>query len=257
MNSTISKFTQNKVATHVTVGVLTGAAGFAIGYIVGKRNGEVFNMVSYDDYSTIGKASEVVIVPGSLEPDGSYEVASNETDATPDVEESVGETFTTEQLEEKVSEIAQLVKTDYARISAPEKPAPQFVSIFSAPAQWDYETEFAQRSPDRPYVIHQEEYMNEEMGYRQETVTYYAGDDILADAKDTPIYNRGIRLGTLLFGHGSNDKSVVYIRNEAEQMEWEVLRHDGSFELEVLGLEAEQEIDAELRHASPLKFKRD
>jgi hypothetical protein len=122
---------------------------------------------------------------------------------------------------------------------------------------WDYEAELATRDPKIPYIIHQEEFVNDEMGYRQETLTYYRGDDIMADSHDTPIYGYGDLMGELRFGHGSRDKNVVYIRNEGIHMEWEVLLHSGHFATEVLGIEAEKEIEQnELRH-SVHKFRRD
>jgi hypothetical protein len=123
---------------------------------------------------------------------------------------------------------------------------------------WDYEAELSTRTdPKIPYIIHQEEFVNDEMGYHQETLTYYAGDDIMADSHDTPIYGYEGLMGELRFGHGSRDKNVVYIRNEGIHMEWEILLHSGHFSIEVLGLEAEKEIEQnELRH-SVHKFRRD
>jgi hypothetical protein len=121
---------------------------------------------------------------------------------------------------------------------------------------WDQEAELSTRTKEEPYVIHQEEYLSEEMGIRQETVTYYVGDDIMADTHDTPIYNWQNLMGELKFGHGTRDPNVVYIRNEDFGMEWEILRNEGCFSIEVLGLELEKEAEDELRH-SVQKFRRE
>jgi hypothetical protein len=123
------------------------------------------------------------------------------------------------------------------------------VNVFMAPTDddWDYELELSQRDPELPYTLHVDEYLSDEMGYKQETVTYYAGDDIMADLHDVPIYNWSAFMGALNWGHGSKDKNVVYIRNEKLHREWEVLLHRGSFEVEVLGLQMEH--GGELKHS--------
>jgi hypothetical protein len=100
--------------------------------------------------------------------------------------------------------------------------------------------------------------MNNEMDYNQETLTYYKGDDIVADQSDTPIYNHSGLMGDLKFGHGSGDANVVYIRNDSIQMEWEVLLHEGSFEVEVVGLQVEREYEeSDIKHAHERRFRPD
>lgn len=142
-------------------------------------------------------------------------------------------------------------------IAVVETQALKTVNVFTVEDKdWDYDLEVARRRPDQPYILHQEEFINDEMGFRQETVTYYEGDDIMADQLDTPIYNFSTIMGDLEFGHGSRDANVVYIRNETMQMEWEVLRHKGMFAHEVLGLELEHEAENSLKH-SVLKFRRE
>lgn len=137
----------------------------------------------------------------------------------------------------------------------PEEPRPPVrVNVFAgSDSDWDYESELSTRSPNAPYVIHADEFIGDEMGYKQTTVTYYAGDDIMADVDDTPIYGHRQMMGDLKFGHGSKDPNVVYIRSEPLRMEWEVLRHAGKFGEEVLGLQAEEEMEDEIRHSHPVR----
>lgn len=122
-----------------------------------------------------------------------------------------------------------------------EKKEVEIVSVFKNDKNdtWDHEAELSSRTSEAPYIIHQEEFIEDEMGFHQETVTYYAQDDIMANQDDTPIYNYSGLMGELKFGHGSNDKNVVYIRNEQFRTEWEVLHHPGSFSYEVLGQQFE------------------
>lgn len=121
---------------------------------------------------------------------------------------------------------------------------------------WDYEAELSTRTPTAPYILHRDEFFGEEMGYDQDTWTYYEGDDILVDETDTPVYNYQENTGPLRWGHGSGDPNVVYIRNEDLKAEYEVVRNEGHYRVEVLGLEIEEKMAAEdLRHSRQSKFR--
>ena len=119
---------------------------------------------------------------------------------------------------------------------------------------WDYDKEVANRTPDHPYIIHRDEYFSNEMDFRQSTLTFYAGDQILCDEENVPIYNPERVAGKLIFGHGSRDISICYVRNERLQAEYEVLIDHGYFQNEVLGLESNQNI----KHSRRVpKFKKE
>lgn len=124
---------------------------------------------------------------------------------------------------------------------------------------WDLEEEMKNRRSTEPYVIHKDEYFEDDQGFTQVQLTYYAGDDMLCDEEDKPVYNFDRILGQMKFGHGSGDPAIFYVRNETRRAEYEVVRNDGHYSVEVLGLE--MEVDAEqndLRHSnSPGKFRRD
>lgn len=127
---------------------------------------------------------------------------------------------------------------------------PNYVNIFNDElGEWNYELELNNRSEDIPYVLHYNEFFNEEMGFGQSTLTYYEGDDILTDENDVPIYNHSSVVGELLFGHGSNDPNVVYIRNEKLHAEYEVLREPGSYQVEILGADVETSYKEDLKHS--------
>lgn len=106
---------------------------------------------------------------------------------------------------------------------------------------WDYEKEMAARTPDAPYAIHKDEFYAEEMGYAQNTLTYYAGDEIVTNEDDTPIYNWKTVIGNLRFGHGSGDLDVFYVRNDVRQNEYEVVFEQSFFSKEILGLHEDPE----------------
>lgn len=122
---------------------------------------------------------------------------------------------------------------------------------------WDHEKEVASRTTEAPYVITVIEYSANETGYYQSTLNYYKGDDILCDPTDTPIYNKDKIVGDLKFGHGSNDPSVVYIRNDTLKAEYEVLLEPGHYTVQVLGQEMEDDLNDDLKHFHQRKFRTD
>ena len=115
---------------------------------------------------------------------------------------------------------------------------------------WDYAVEVANRSETKPYIITRDEYDANELEFGRDTLTYYAGDNILCDDHDVPVYNYEKEVGELLFGHGSEDPSIVYIRNHKREMEWEILLDEGFYQTEVLGAELEGKVTQRtLRHS--------
>jgi hypothetical protein len=125
--------------------------------------------------------------------------------------------------------------------------------------EWDYEVEMRLRTGDKPYTIHQEEYMAEESDFNQVCLTYYAGDDVLCDEQNVPIYNPESIVGQLKFGHGSGDGSLVYVRNPKLEIEYEIQLEPGKYAVEILGAKAEEDIlNDEIKHGNAIhKYKKD
>lgn len=105
--------------------------------------------------------------------------------------------------------------------------------------EWDQDEENKTRDPNRPYVISYEEYIEQDPKYSQSELTYYEGDNIVADEADEPIDDEDGLYGgdeTLRkFGHGSQDPNVVYVRNEKIALEMCITKTGGSFEEAVFG----------------------
>lgn len=122
---------------------------------------------------------------------------------------------------------------------------------------WNQEEEEAERGPDAPYVISKAEFDVGETGFAQTSLEFFAGDNVLCDDKQVPIYNPEKIVGRLEFGRGSGDSDLVYIRNEALKSEWEVTRNHGSYQVEVLGLQIEEEAErGDLKHSNAvLRFR--
>lgn len=127
-------------------------------------------------------------------------------------------------------------------------------NIFATPeGEWDYDEEIANRGPRDPFVIHADEYHSEESGFRQAKLTYYAGDDVMTDEDDQPVFNFEEIIGPLMWGHGSNNGDLFYARNPRLEAEYEIERSYESYAHAILGIEAEAAASAEeVRHSRRL-----
>lgn len=115
---------------------------------------------------------------------------------------------------------------------------------------FDLEEERLARRNGIPYVVTREEYDENEDQYEQVSLTYFGYDDVLVDEDEKSIDNIEEFVGKhnlQRFGHGSGDAKIVYIRNESREMDYEVLRSDGSYAEEVLGLTSD---DSHLEHSA-------
>lgn len=116
-------------------------------------------------------------------------------------------------------------------------------SIF-AEVEWDHQQAAKERKGKSVYVLHEDEFFQDERGYTQDTLMYYSGDYTLADPHDRPIYNTTEVLGTDFmneFGKGTNQEDVLYIRNENLKAEYEVVLASGTYAEDILGVDASDE----------------
>lgn len=205
-------------------GVITG---FIMGYLAGRSRSEIDEVLPYVDY-----------------------VDDDEEDLEHFVLDQISEYPEDDELEETDTEAEVSEEVDETTTS----------NIFANRViiEFDEEAEKENRKEGAPYIIPIHVFVENEHDWRQETVTYYVGDDVVAGENDEPIYNYSDLMGDLRFGYGSNDPNVVYIRNEKYRREWEVLRHTGHFGIEVLGHQIESEYEAnDLKHSADRKFRQD
>jgi len=119
------------------------------------------------------------------------------------------------------------------------------------------EEEVETRDPDHPYVLDIDEFMEQDIVvdgkiYNKSTVTYFDGDNTLIDEREEviPDIERTVGIDNMTrFGHKSKDKSVVYVRNERLETDFEVLLDQTSYTETVLGFH-----DAKV---SPKRFRDD
>lgn len=127
--------------------------------------------------------------------------------------------------------------------------------------KWDYSVELKQRDPRKPYVIHIDEWSENESDYTLVEYTWYEGDSVLADDNDIPIDFPDDKVGLdnleNRFGHGSGDANVVFIRNDVIESLYEINRSNGSYEQEVHGFDPDQLSHSEDRHRGRHRFDDD
>lgn len=145
-------------------------------------------------------------------------------------------------------------------LQAPPRPEPDPEPEMSAyeDDNWDQVAEEQDRGPDAPYTINLEEWHANEIDFDQQDLRYFAGDNVLVDEQNVPIYNFEQLVGKLEFGHGSGDPDLVFVRNEKARGEYQITRVHHSFQTEILGIEAEEDAEAEdIRHSrhTVLKFR--
>lgn len=110
----------------------------------------------------------------------------------------------------------------------------------SVPHEWVAADERKRRSPDRPYVIHQDEWDDLE-GFQEVHYTYYSADDVLCNERDEvvdPDRERDRIVGEAnleRFGHGAEDPNIVHIRNDNLELVIEIVKSPNSFAEEVHG----------------------
>lgn len=250
MNEQLSKLIKNPVALSAIVGTVTFGAGTAVGYILGRRNRyEVFELpprlglvLDADDLEAIEKNNHF----SDSSDDKDNEDDENEEDEGPDFDDNEVSDLEVNRTVSARDFIADKLKVPTAVIEeAVEEPEPVASNIFAEEAEAWYKEELPKRTRTAPYVIHRDEFFNEETDFHQSTLTWYDGDKILADEDEKPVYNFHDVIGEMLFGHGSGDPNVFYVRNERLHAEYEILFDERRFEVEVLGLQLETEVEEE------------
>lgn len=120
----------------------------------------------------------------------------------------------------------------------PEKPPMGFnynkVSAPKAPPK----PEVVEAEPTGPYIITAKDFIESGTGFKQRSVTYYAGDDILAGETDH-VVDKTIRMYTLgkavlqKLKDGLGGVDTIYVRSPDAGYEFEITRSTGKYSEEV------------------------
>lgn len=244
-------------------------AGLAIGYTVGtlhlrKRLDDEYSKLANDSinemrehyrllrkegpYGTPAKARETFQqVPDGFIPDETFEE---------NLEEPVEELF---EIASKAELVELLEKSGYtiegnrAIPPATSIPEGEKVNVFadskiydSSGKAWDLAEEEKEakssRNPDEPYQITTAEFHEEFDNFEKITVTYYEYDNIIADENHEIVDDSLIGLDNInKFATLAEDKNFIYVRNEKEKVDYEIIFSESSWAETSLGVVAEED----------------
>jgi hypothetical protein len=239
MQVNIQAILRHKATLPIAVGIGSVGVGFLVGFVAGRR------VERMETNNTLRRIRNRFDIPERLPFDhDAMERFISEQEAQrgigiPKKDVRNGKPVMVTRVEEIVVE----VNTDPEPDSVPQ-------TLFAGDdGDWNYETEIESRTADRPFIIHKDEFFEDSMDYAQSTLTYFSGDDIMADEEETPVYNYLSITGPLRFGHGSQDPNVFYVRNDERKAEYEILFDPGSFSKEILDVDLEEAAEREIRHS--------
>ena len=137
---------------------------------------------------------------------------------------------------EKEEEIQSVIDT-YDRLEA-EKEHKKIVElnerVEAVKDKWEElnSEEEDENMQDEPYVITPEDV--EESDYVLETLDWYEDDDTLVNQWGEVIVDRSLCVGDEFASHfgdyGERDKDTVYVRNDVNKVDYEILRNHGCYE---------------------------
>lgn len=142
------------------------------------------------------------------------------------------------------------------------------------PVSWDHPKEDEAEEEEQPeapivddrtdaiYLISTEEFLSGKEEYDKITLTYYEGDNVLADERDgtVPAPTDVVGFQALKsFGREPKDPNVVYVRNNKVSCDFEILRSEGSY-LEIVlagGMAKEPKIRVEPKQKKRVAIRGD
>lgn len=254
MNVKLSSIIKHRATLPTVVGALSFGGGLVLGYILGQRSKTEDNEPETVDQAISQRDERLAAIREQV-----AESRAQRAARMPPVVIDAEEYEKREQAKrDKVTydELVEPYQGTDPEAEVTVNGAPIDHSIFADSGEdWDMEAEVKLRTPDRPYVIHKEEFFEEGEDYNQRQLTYYNGDDVLVDEDNHEVENHVKVVGEMRFGHGSGDPNVVYIRNEKLKSEYEVFLHAGHYAIEILGMEADDGRD--IQHSGVRRMPRE
>lgn len=122
----------------------------------------------------------------------------------------------------------------------------------------DREIMAEERDPDIPYLITLDDYNESDLD--PVSVTYYEKDNTLVDEREKLVDDVESTVGSQhlrMFGHGSEDEDIVYVRNERLAVDFEITRDYRSYWTDVLGAEQMERKLIREPKPRPRKMRRD
>lgn len=243
--------------THILTGGICLGVGLGAGYLAAHKAAEVkFRKLANEEIESVKRMYKLLRKEGDYPFDATREDIDeynarldglNYTWAqqAKDLEEAEGREATA------IREANEASETSDAPAGEETKPATGSISVGEIIADVAFGNEvrtmniFDQPQPseeeiglplnaDAPRVITVEEYMIDELDFEKYSITYYDGDDTLADERGEIIHDIDGVIGSqnLTEFKGS---TVIYVRNPRLESDYEVLLSPGEYKVEVQG----------------------
>lgn len=119
--------------------------------------------------------------------------------------------------------IKEYSKTEEHKKINYHKPVKEEEEIVKAEAESPEEDE-----PTKPYLITEEEFLNDKNEYDKISLTYYSFDDVLADECDEMI-DIEENISSDIYNQIASSDEDLYVRNNVLQTDFEIMKVDGSF----------------------------
>lgn len=224
----------------VAAGLVGAGAGFYFGFVYGDNKGrrEVWALAEAELNSLEERIKRRYKVGEWSEPTEYF-----------DEEGAKVNSFESEEEAERAIAIAALKdhveNGQYATLS--EVPDGTIVNIFvEAKKEKDeiveeeiYEPGVFADNPNRhdpePLIITELEYMQDEEDYEKLSISWFPGDRVLVDSKEKPIDDVEATVGINNLNHLGVDQSVIYVRNNKLEMDFEIAIEAGTYRETVLG----------------------
>lgn len=139
-------------------------------------------------------------------------------------------------LDEFADEIVEELRTTNVFVEAELNPI-----LDAEVTEFESKSRLPERNPLKPYVISIDEFMENEPDYRQISISYFEGDDVLCDDRQIIITDKEGTVGVQnldFFGELSHNDDILYVRNQILGCDFEVCREPGKYEEVVLGVKS-------------------
>lgn len=147
------------------------------------------------------------------------------------------------------------VKITETTVAVTESIAKNIFDTEGTTTPYDESLEMAKREQSLPYIVTEDEALNNDRDFRGVSMTYYTGDNVLAtDENGEQVVGITQSIGTLenlRFGYGTEHPDTVYICNEKIGAYYEITKNEGHYAREILGLELEHSDNRRYRGGRP------
>ena len=194
--------------------------GVAVGYFVANKRAQTkWQAIAQEEIDSVKKQYKLLAAEDEYEdPEVATEAFRSTTDKYLERLDELGYQARVVDIEER-SQVADVVF---------EKK-----TVAESPSKFD---------EDYPFPIMQAEYFHDEQDYDKLSITYYAGDDTVADTRDDIINDVASIIGSChkkFMGYDPKEPYVVYVRNHKNQQDFEVVFDERAFISAVHGIEVE------------------